>query len=213
MLIAAMPTSPKGPGDKKEPNKLPGAEKEIREILNLTRSHIRTTVYTHPSADQVLGVLKTCRIAHFACHGTSDISDPSNSGLIFQKNTGSGEALEQDRLTVRRVSDLQLTGAQIAYLSACSTAENKAARLSDEVIHVVSGFQVAGFPHVVGCLWPAGDSECVEVAKRFYSLVLQHNQSVINNEVASALREAVMAVRVEDLDMPLNWAQFVHYGA
>jgi CHAT domain-containing protein len=212
MLIAAMPTSPKRPGDKKAPKNLPGAEKEMREILNLTRSHMRTTAYTHPSADQVLEVLKTCRIAHFACHGTSGISDPSNSGLILQKTAGPDEALEQDRLTVRQVSDLRLKHAQIAYLSACSTAENKAARLSDEVIHVVRGFQVAGFPHVVGCLWPAGDSECVEVAKRFYSLVLQQNQSVINNEVASALQEAVMAVRAEDLDMPLNWAQFVHYG-
>ncbi|KAL9563957.1 hypothetical protein ACKAV7_011992 [Fusarium commune] len=212
MLIAAMPTSPKGPNNKKAPKNLRGVEEEMREILNLTRSHMRTTAYTHPSADQVLEVLKTCRIAHFACHGTSDYSDPSNSGLILQKTAGPDEALEQDRLTVRQVSDLRLKHAQIAYLSACSTAENKAARLSDEVIHVVSGFQVAGFPHVVGCLWPAGDSECVEVAKRFYSLVLQQNQSVISNEVASAVQEAVMAVRAEDLDMPLNWAQFVHYG-
>ncbi|EXK79186.1 hypothetical protein FOQG_16176 [Fusarium oxysporum f. sp. raphani 54005] len=211
MLIAAMPTSPKGPGDKKTPKNLRGVEEEMREILILTRSHMRTTAYTHPSADQVLEVLKTCRIAHFACHGTSDISDPSSSGLILQKSAGPSEALEQDRLTVQRVSDLRLRYAQIAYLSACSTAENKAARLSDEVIHVVSGFQVAGFPHVVGCLWPAGDSECVEVSKRFYSLVLQRNQSVIN-EVASALQKAVMAVRAEDLSMPLNWAQFVHYG-
>jgi hypothetical protein len=31
--------------------------------------------------------------------------------------------------------------------------------------------------------------------------------------VALALREAVMAVRAEDMDMPLNWAQFVHFGA
>ncbi|KAL9572093.1 hypothetical protein ACKAV7_003810 [Fusarium commune] len=139
MLIAAMPTSPKGPGDKKAPKKLPGVEEEMREILNLTRSHMRTTVHTHPSAEQVLEVLKTCRIAHFACHGTSDYSDPSNSGLILQKCTGPDEALVQDRLTVQRVSDLRLRYAQIAYLLACSTAENKAARLSDEVIHVVSG--------------------------------------------------------------------------
>lgn len=214
ILIAAMPTSPKGPGDKKAPKRLPGVEEEMREILNMARSHMRTTVLTHPSADQVLEVLKTCRIAHFACHGTSDYSDPSNSGLILQKSAGPDEALVQDRLTVQRVSDLRLKYAQIVYLSACSTAENKAARLSDEVIHVVSGFQVAGFPHVVGCLWPAGDSECVEVAKRFYSLVLKCNQSVINNnEVASALQEAVMAVRTEDLSRPLNWAQFVHCGA
>ncbi|EXK24672.1 hypothetical protein FOMG_18621 [Fusarium oxysporum f. sp. melonis 26406] len=212
MLIAAMPTSPKGPGDKRAPKNLPGVEKEMREILNLTRSRMHTIALTHASADQVLEVLKTCRIAHFACHGTSDISDPSNSGLILQKSTGPSEALVQDRLTVQRVSDLRLKYAQIAYLSACSTAENKAARLSDEVIHIVSGFQVAGFPHVVGCLWPAGDSECVEVARRFYSLVLQRNQSVISTEVASTVQEAVMAVRAEDLSMPLNWAQFVHYG-
>ncbi|EGU72088.1 hypothetical protein FOXB_17403 [Fusarium oxysporum f. sp. conglutinans Fo5176] len=207
-----MPTSPKGPGDEKAPKELPKVEEEMREILILTRSHMRTTVYTHPSTDQVLEALKTCRIAHFACHGTSDYSDPSNSGLILQKSTGLNERLVQDRLTVQRVSDLRLTYAQIAYLSACSTAENKAARLSDEVIHVMSGFQVVGFPHVVGCLWPAGDSERVEVSKRFYSLVLQRNQSVTNNKVASALQEAVMAVRAENLSMPLNWAQFVHYG-
>ncbi|KAG7416697.1 putative 30S ribosomal protein S17-like protein [Fusarium oxysporum f. sp. raphani] len=212
MLVAAMPTSPKGPGDEKAPKELPKVEEEMREILILTRSHMRTTVYTHPSTDQVLEALKTCRIAHFACHGTSDYSDPSNSGLILQKSTGLNERLVQDRLTVQRVSDLRLTYAQIAYLSACSTAENKAARLSDEVIHVMSGFQVVGFPHVVGCLWPAGDSERVEVSKRFYSLVLQRNQSVTNNKVASALQEAVMAVRAENLSMPLNWAQFVHYG-
>ncbi|KAH6974920.1 CHAT domain-containing protein [Ilyonectria destructans] len=214
MLIATMPTSPKGRAEKRAPKDLPGVREEMEEILNSARSHIRTTVLTHPSADQVLEALKTSRIAHFACHGTSDNSDPSKSSLILQKkSTQPGEASEQDRLTVHRVSELRLRHAQIAYLSACSTAENKAARLSDEVIHVVSGFQVAGFPHVVGCLWPAGDSECVDVAKRFYSLVLQRNQSAINNEVASALQEAVMAVRAADLTMPLNWAQFVHYGA
>lgn len=152
MVIAAMPTSPKGPADKKAPKDLPGVREETEELLNSARSQICMTVLTHPSADQVLGVLKTCRIAHFTYHGTSDYSDPSNSGLILQKSAGPDEAFEQDRLTVQRVSELRLRHTQVAYLSACSTAENKAARLSDEVIHVVSGFQVAGFPYVVGCL-------------------------------------------------------------
>jgi CHAT domain-containing protein len=172
-------------------------------------------VLNQPSAEQVLESLEACRIAHFACHGTSDSLDPSNSGLILQKSSNEpDEASKQDRLTVHRIAELQLGHTQIAYLSACSTAENKAARLSDEVIHVVSGFQVAGFPHVVGCLWPAGDSECVEVARRFYSSVLQRSWSATGNgEVASALQEAVMAVCADDINMPLNWAQFVHYGA
>jgi hypothetical protein len=31
--------------------------------------------------------------------------------------------------------------------------------------------------------------------------------------VARALHEAVITLRAKDLDMPLNWAQFVHFGA
>ncbi|KAB5513629.1 CHAT domain-containing protein, partial [Coniochaeta sp. 2T2.1] len=115
-----------------------------------------------PSVEQAVGSLKSCCVAHFACHGYTDYRDPSNSGLILQSYEA-GVAV-QDRLTVQRVSELSLAGARLAYLSACSTAETKAEQLADEVIHVVSGFQVAGFPHVVGCLWPSIDRVCVEVA-------------------------------------------------
>lgn len=91
-------------------------------------------------------------------------------------------------------------------------AENKAARLADEVIHVVSGFQVAEFSHVVGCLWPSNDRVCVEVAGGFYTALLGQAEIHWGNEVAAKLRQAVMAVREKAINMPLNWAQFVHYG-
>lgn len=124
-----------------------------------------------------------------------------------------GTAPKQDRLTVQTVSELNLRHTRLAYLSACSTAENKAARLADEVIHVVSGFQVAGFPHVVGCLWPSNDRICVEVAGGFYTALLdQREMRWDTDEVAGALREAVMAVRAKERGTPLYWAQFVHYG-
>jgi tetratricopeptide (TPR) repeat protein len=215
LLIATMPTTPRGRSEKNPPMDLPGVTKERDEIIKAAHDRITVVALNQPSVEQVLESLKVCRIAHFACHGTSDSLDPSNSGLILQKSSNEpGKVFEQDRLTARRVAELQLRYTQIAYLSACSTAENKAAQLSDEVIHVVSGFQVAGFPHVVGCLWPAGDLECVEVARRFYLSVLQQSWSASGNgEVASALQEAVMAVRAEDINMPLNWALFVHYGA
>ncbi len=77
----------------------------------------------------------------------------------------------------------------------------------------MSGFQVAGFPHVIGCLWPSVDSVCVEVASRFYSLLLHRKTNWSAREVALALREAVMAVRATEMEVPLVWAQFVHYGA
>ena len=87
--------------------------------------------------------------------------------------------------------------------------------LEDEVIHIVSGFQVAGFSHVVGSLWPAGDSECVQVASQFYSSIFEGGSrpDMGGRQVASALQKAVAGLRAVDMDMPLNWAQFVHFGA
>ncbi|KAN0078802.1 CHAT domain containing protein [Elaphomyces granulatus] len=200
LLITTMPTTPGTYSEKNAPKDLPGVIKEKDEIIKVAHGRITTIALNNPSVDQVLESLEACRIAHFACHGASDSLDPSN------RQIDSPPHLRTPART--RTTDC------IFYLSACSTAENKAARLSDEVIHVVSGFQVAGFPQVVGCLWPAGDLECVEVARRFYSSVLQQSWSAMGNgEGASALQEAVMAVRAEDINMPLNWAQFVHYGA
>jgi hypothetical protein len=34
-----------------------------------------------------------------------------------------------------------------------------------------------------------------------------------NRDVAAALREGIMGVRADNLKQPLNWVQFVHYGA
>jgi CHAT domain-containing protein len=175
---------------------------------------VNPVVCTTPDATSVLSQLETCRMAHFACHGMSNPTDPSSSGLVLQRLAPDG-TFEQDHLSVSRISHLRLKHAQIAYLSACSTAENKAARLQDEVIHIVSGFQVAGFPHVIGSLWPAGDRECVQVASGFYSSLFEHKDVPGSDarRVAWALREAVMAVRAKNMDMPLKWAQFVHFGA
>jgi CHAT domain-containing protein len=203
---------------------LPGVIQEKNTVLGVSKGRISAEHMEQPSVNQALEGLQQCCIAHFACHGSTDHMDPSNSGLILRrqeekcagnecKGSDSRAGLVQDRLTVGRISEMNLRHARLAYLSACSTAQNKAERLSDEAIHVVSGFQVAGFPHVVGCLWPSVDWVCVEVANGFYSSLFgQGELRWKDGEIAAALREAVMAVRADDMGMPLNWAQFVHYG-
>lgn len=215
LLIATMPTTPAQAmqADARKPPDLPGVTEEGMEITHMAAGYMPIQRLDLPNVEQVVDQLQNCSIAHFACHGSTDYADPSNSGLILQKRGGQG--LEQDRLTVRRVSELNLAHARIAYLSACSTAENKAERLLDEVIHVVSGFQVAGFPHVVGCLWPSVDRVCVEVASRFYRSLLQRRMGTgwDGRDIASAIQNAAMAVREAEMNMPLMWAQFVHFGA
>ncbi|PWI64610.1 hypothetical protein PCL_09504 [Purpureocillium lilacinum] len=205
LLFATMPTTP---ADSSRPNAgrlcdLPGVVTEEKRVRELLTGSIPLQSLKSPSVADVMDQMRHCSVAHFACHGLTDHTDPSNSGLILQKQHG--QAVTQDRLTVRQMSELSLSDARIAYLSACSTAENNAARLADEVIHVVSGFQVAGFPHVVGCLWPSIDRVCVEVACGFYQSLLGR-RSFDGQAVACALREAVMAVREEDMSAPLVWA-------
>ncbi|KAI1741794.1 CHAT domain-containing protein [Xylaria scruposa] len=213
LLIVTMPTTPKEASQPYSYTDLPGVVEEREKISNLAAGRIPLEFLDLPSVDQVVDKLPGCSMAHFACHGSTDHKDPSNSRLILQKR-GEGQEEAQDFLTVQRVSELSLAHAQIAYLSACSTAENKAARLSDEAIHVVSGFQVAGFPHVVGSLWTSNDRVCVEVASGFYrSLFQQKSTGWSGREVAWAVHEAVMAARKVDMEMPLEWAQFVHFGA
>jgi len=193
---------------------LKGVLDEKDEIVRTVSPYMSVDVRLTPDADTVLRQLESCRIAHFACHGISDPIDPSNSGLVLQRGASDGPQ-DQDHLSVHRISRLRLRHAQIAYLSACSTAENKNVRLRDEVIHIVSGFQVAGFPHVIGSMWPAGDNECVQVASRFYSSLFgcKVGPETGVRQVAQALQDAVMVVRAQNMDMPLDWAQFVHFGA
>jgi hypothetical protein len=216
MLVTLMPETPRGANDKTRFKQLKGIPAEAQKIAEIASPHVNLVVCTRPGADDILGQLGNCQItlAHFACHGKSHPTDPSSSGLVLQRLAPDGTP-EQDYLSIYRISQLRLKHAKIAYLSACSTAENKSAKRQDEVIHIVSGFQVADFPHVIGSLWPAGDAECVQVASGFYSKLFENGSvsGVGGLRVACALQEAVLAVRAEDVDMPLNWAQFVHFGA
>ena len=212
LLLVTMPTTP-------QMRDLGGVIQEKEKVLKASKGKAAVELIDcGPGADQVMEGLQRCSVAHFACHGVSESIDPSSSGLILQKMVKDLDAegvarLEQDRLTVRRVSELDLRQAKVAYLSACSTAENATERLSDEVIHVVSGFQVAGFPHVIGSLWPAYDEVCVEVTDRFYSSLFENGGARWERqEVASALRTAVMAIRKKNIRWPIYWAQYVHYG-
>ncbi len=63
---------------------------------------------------------------------------------------------QRDRLTVRE-SRAELENARVAYLSRLLHCREQIRRLADEVIHVVSGLRVAGFPHVIGvaCGYPS----------------------------------------------------------
>jgi CHAT domain-containing protein len=152
---------------------------EFLPALNMTLCPL-----THRQ-DVLAGLKNSCNIFHFAGHGTSDEVDPSRSALL----------LEDEPLSVADLRDCRLHESQpfLAYLSACSTSENRNEKLVDEAIHLVSACQMAGFRHSIGTLWEVYDECCAEVARIVYETLVLDDMT--DTAVCWGLHKAVRFLR------------------
>ncbi|WP_435601172.1 CHAT domain-containing protein [Streptomyces sp. C10-9-1] len=167
-----------------------------------------------PTKADVLKHLPQCAIAHFACHGASNLADPSKSQLLLHDHA-------DDPLTVASLAPVALDQARLAYLSACRTAASVTAGLLDEAIHLTSAFQLAGFPHVIGTLWEINDDIAFTIADLFYTALQTDSADLDPDQAARALHRAVRKVRdghglpapFDRRRTPLLWAAHLHAGA
>ena len=202
VLIVSMPRTP----NEHELN----VQAEVDSIQQSIDPAARMEVLTCPSKAQVLEKLKSASHVHFACHGSSDRFDPSESALLLGKD-------HPEPLKVKDLRSLNIELAQVAYLSACSTAELRMEDLVDESIHLSSIFQLAGFSHVIGTLWAADDDAAVRVAAGFYAHLFKDRHSPTS--VARALHQAILDYRRRQMtsgrgtnDINLDWIPFIHLG-
>ncbi|MFF2549916.1 CHAT domain-containing protein [Nocardia sp. NPDC058058] len=150
------------------------------------------------STDRVLAALPGSTWAHFSCHAGIDFTVPSRSGLH----------LHDGILALPQISRLQLPHAELAYLSACSTA-HRGSRHVDESLHPASAFQLAGFRHVIASLWPLADHIAATAATTFY----QHLPSTPTaDHAATALHRTTCALRTQHPSRPDLWAALIHSG-
>lgn len=140
--------------------------------------------------------LATAGWVHIACHATTDVADPSANRL----------ALTGGYLSVVDVGRMRVPDAYFAYLSACGTARGGDV-LSDEVIHIASAFQLAGYPHVIGTLWPIVDDVAARIATDLYADLAPAA------DPARLLHTAVRRIRDEYAgNSPLLWSSHLHTG-
>jgi CHAT domain-containing protein/tetratricopeptide (TPR) repeat protein len=194
-LVVSMPQTPG------EAN-LPGAEKEARIVKSKSTGPIDELVGPQATHDEVLAMLDSHARAHFACHASSNLNNPSASYLLMSD-------YQTKPLTVLDVARRRLNG-DLAVLSACSTAR-PGARLVDEVIHLTSGFQLAGYRHVVATMWPLADQLAVAFAEQMYSGLVQSGTFTADLS-ALATHWATRSIRAGYPDRPLLWAPFLHVG-
>ncbi|MER5254406.1 CHAT domain-containing protein [Streptomyces sp. NPDC002855] len=178
-----------------------------REAENLARLLPAPEVLTGASATHsaVVSALHRHAYAHFACHAVGDLDRPSGSRLVLHDHT-------ERPLTVRDLARLRLPSVRLVYLSACDTLRTSP-ELADEAVHIVSAFQIAGFPHVVGSLWHVDDTIGARVAQGVYeALSTADDGTLAVDRTAEALHSTVRALRDAYPQTPSLWACQVHAG-
>jgi hypothetical protein len=155
--------------------------------------------------DAVLAALPGHSIAHFACHGLADWNNPTASRLILHDH-------HTHPLTLDHITALHLTGAQLAYLSACSTTDTNLDH-TDEATHLTAAFHLAGYQAVIGTLWPVNDTAAATITTAFYQR-LTHNGTTPPDvtQTAHALHHATRAHRDAKPQLPDHWAAHIHTG-
>ncbi|MFC0598236.1 CHAT domain-containing protein [Streptomyces palmae] len=182
---------------------LPGARREADHLARLLPG---ATLLADGSATHsaVVSALHHHAYAHFACHALGDAEHPSGSRLVLHDHT-------EHPLTAGDLARLRLPSVRLAYLSACDTLRTSP-ELADEAVHIVSAFQMAGFPHVVGSLWHVDDAIGAEVALSVYEAVHTGGGALDVARTAEALHQAVRALRDTYPLTPSLWACQVHAG-
>jgi hypothetical protein len=154
------------------------------------------------TAEAVLAALPTARTVHFACHATTHPRWPALNSLTLYDHASRP-------LTVLELSQASVSHGQLAYLDACTTAASPQA-LSEEAVHIASTFQMLGYRHVVGTLWPSRPRPSRYVSQHFYDHLTLTDT---HDNVARSLHRAVSEIRGA---MPVGsealWAPFIHLG-
>jgi tetratricopeptide (TPR) repeat protein len=196
-LIVAMPDTP---GEAA----LPGVRAEISRLTALMPACL-VLEGAAATRDSVLAALPGHPVAHFACHALSADGDSADASRLIVTDDAARP------LTVACISRLDLPQADLAYLSACSTAGPDLD--GDEGGHVTAAFQLAGYRSVIGTLWPVQDRTASRVAAVVYAeLTAGGVRSPATDGSALALHHAIRQLRAANLGSPVRWTAHVHVG-
>ncbi|KAF3158720.1 hypothetical protein TWF788_004526 [Orbilia oligospora] len=217
-LLVAMKQTPGLPSNQI----LPFVEQEAQTLTGIYSALQLKCITPLLRKDDVLQNMNGCKIFHFAGHGPSHPTEPSQSYLLL-------EDWKTNPLTVGDIRDRKFQEGSpfLGYLSACLTGASEAEGLADEGIHLIGAFQLAGFRHVIGTLWEVSDEHCVDVARVFYETL--RSEGMKDQAVCRGLHRAMRALRDRNIEkdgttrkltllggeeclMNLSWVPYVHFG-
>ena len=182
---------------------LPNVKTEIDNLRQLG-DFVDVLVGAEANHDRVLRGLQQTSWAHFACHGhLGDNAQPFRSS--FKLHGGNS-------LTLLELIQAQLPNAELAFLSACHSADGGSIT-PDETIHLAAALQFCGFRSVVGTLWAMEDGDGPMISREFYKHMFRNPGNKADfRDSAEALNVAIRAMRKSGVPLE-RWILFVHMGA
>jgi CHAT domain-containing protein len=115
----------------------------VRKCFVSAQARVLNTPSAHTTLAQLRALLEgtPAHILHLACHGLQD-SNPLKSAILLQDG----------RLTIEDIMQLNLTQAVLAFLSACQTAKGDR-NAPDQAVHLAASMLFCGFRSVIGTMW------------------------------------------------------------
>ena len=184
---------------------LPFSAEEIQSIAGMARGESSLFLGSADLKNALLTGDARAPILHVSTHAFADTDVPESSRILFSPETPGGAA---DYLFLRELYDLDLSGVDLATLSACNTERGKMIR-GEGVQAFSRALLFAGSRSALTTLWRVDDHPTSEFMKQFYYFALERGQSK-----AEALRSAKIKFlhSQTQLEDPANWAGFVLTG-
>jgi tetratricopeptide (TPR) repeat protein len=167
MIAFANPRLPASlPLETRQPQNLPYAENEVRNVARVLRGRAELHVGADAQKRFVTdGRLRSVPIVHFSSHAVADTRDADRSRLVLAPDTPDGPA---DYLFLREVADLDLSGVQLATLSACDTERGRIVR-GEGVESFSRALLAAGAAASITTMWDVADRPSADLMTRFYT--------------------------------------------
>jgi CHAT domain-containing protein len=153
----------------------------------------------------IAGKTSSAGLLHVSTHAFADADSPEGSRILFSPENAQSSA---DYVFLRELYDLDLSGVNLATLSACNTERGQMIR-GEGVQAFSRALLFAGSRSALTTLWRVDDQPTSEFMKQFYYYALEKHESK-----AEALRSAkVKFLRSgTPLENPAHWAAFVLNG-
>lgn len=173
--------------------------------------------------------LNNFRFIHLATHGEINEFEPSQSGLILSKKTGTELLFGEDGfLNAREISQLDIP-AELVILSACNTGNGKVIN-GEGVMGLQRSFLVAGASSVMVSLWSIFDRSTPTFMNYFYDNLLEieddelsfidkirmyagsYKPEFIDIKTLALQQTKIDMINHPYYDHPVHWAPFVLTG-